>query len=195
MIGLIGRLPGQLLLNRRLEFGGRNRFRRTDRFLFATQLGQIANGFIFTGEDNITAGFLIAVDPETAVIDTNKRDELFVVVLDEENVAFPDFEFRRVSHFHCFVAHGPAEQSNCVGSANLPFYVVFDLKGHVAIDVALSAFTFPDRTHVSDRALKDQFSLANQLLKCWRDYGRSINASESEGEYSEDKNVFCFHSM
>ena len=107
-----------------------------------------------------------------AVTDSNQRNELFVVVFDEKNFTVTHFEFWRVGDFHCLIAHRAAEHADRVRAAGVAFDVILDLKCDVSVDVALCAFTFPDRARVRDRSLENEFGLPNQLLECRRDDAR-----------------------
>ena len=98
---------------------------------------------------------------KAAVVDPDKRHKLIVVVLDEKNVAIAHFKFRSVGHFHCLVANGAAEDSDCVRGTCITFHILPDLKRDIRVDVSLGALAFPYRTHVGHRSLENKFGLLN----------------------------------
>src|SRR5207302_7842486 len=123
------------------------------RFLIMAELRQVTNRFTVTVHHDIAAGLLVALNMKVAVVDTDKRNELLVVVLDKKNLAVADFEFRAVGDFHCLVANRPTEHSSCVSRSRVAFYVLADLKSDVSVDVPLCTFTFPNAAHIRDRSL------------------------------------------
>ena len=109
---------------------------------------------------------------EATVTDSDKGNKLIKVMFDKENLAIPNIEFWSIGHQHCFVAHSAAKHPNCVGRTGIAFDAVCDLERYVSVNVALRTLAFPNRFHVRNRSLKNQFRLLNQLLKSWRDYCR-----------------------
>ena len=123
------------------------------------KLRQVANRFTVTIHHNIAAGLLVALNTKVAVVDTDKWNELLVVVLDKKNLAVADFEFRAVGDFHCLVAHRPAEHSECIRRSRVALDVLVDLKSDVSVDVPLCALALPNGANIRDRPLKNQFRL------------------------------------
>ena len=81
---------------------------------------------------------------KAAVTNSDQRHELIVIVFDEKDVAISDFEFRRVSHQHCFIPNCATEHLNHVRVAGFAFDVVRNLKRDVSLNVTLRSFTFPN---------------------------------------------------
>jgi len=120
--------------------------------------------------DELAAGLLIAFDAHLAVEDSDKRDELLIIMFDEQNLTFADLEFGSARHFHRVLANGAAKDADRVGAARITLESITDLKGNVSINVSLSPFTLPHRTHIRDDALEDELSLVDQLFEGWRDH-------------------------
>src|SRR5260370_30834829 len=143
---------------------------------------QVMNRFTVTIHHNIATGLLVALNMKVAVVDTHKRNELLVVVLDKKNLAVADFEFRAVGDFHCLVANRSAEHPECVRRSRVAFDVLVDLKSDVSVDVPLCALAFPNGANIGDRALKNKFSLSHQLFDSCRNHDRAADSDKTEGE-------------
>ena len=146
------------------------------------QLRQITNRFTVAIQHIIAAGLLVALNMKVAVVDTDKWNELLVVVLDKKNLAVADFEFRAVGDFHCLVANRPTEHSDCIRRSRVAFDVLVDLKSDVSVDVPLCALAFPNGANIRDRALKNKFSLLHQLFESWRNHDRGADSDKTDGD-------------
>src|SRR5438105_9031060 len=130
-----------------------------------------------------------------AVIDSHEWNELLIVVLDEQNVTIADFKFGCVGDFHRFITNRAPEHPNCVSRTGITFYILRDLKGDIRVNVALGSLSFPNRAHVSHRALKNKFSLLNQLIKGRRNHSCGGDAEKSGTDPDEREKKFYFTSF
>ncbi len=128
-----------------------------------------------------------------AIINADQRHELIVVVLDKQNVPISDLEFGSVCYFKRFVADRAAEHSDGVRRACLPFHIIFDLERDVSFDMALRAFTRPNRLGVGHCSLKNEFSLLNQLLKSRGNHRRGRNTAKRNTDQDKWEKMFDFH--
>ncbi len=70
----------------------------------------------------------------------------------------------------------------CVRRSRVAFDVLVDLKSDVCVDVPLCALAFPNGANIRDRALKNKFSLLNQLFESWRNHDRGADSDKTDGD-------------
>ena len=113
--------------------------------------------------------------------DADERNELSAVVFHKQDVAITDLEFRRIGHLHRLTAHCTAKHLQSDLRSGLSFNRVLYLKSNITVDVALTAFPNPLRTHISNRSLKDYFGTADELIKGrWNDCRGECAAADRE---------------
>src|SRR2546423_11455766 len=102
--------------------------------------------------------------------DADERNELSAVVFHKQGVAIDDLEFRHIGHLHRLTAQCTAKQLQSDLRSGLSFNRVLYLKSNITVDVALTAFPNPLRTHISNRSLKDYFGTSDELINgSWND--------------------------
>src|SRR5213592_2237292 len=113
--------------------------------------------------------------------DADERNELSAVVFHKQDVAITDLEFRRIGHLHRLTAHCTAKHLQSDLRSGLSFNRVLYLKSNITVDVTLTAFPNPLRTHISNRSLKDYFATADKLIKgWWKDCHRQCAEADRE---------------
>lgn len=162
---------------------------------FPTEFCQIAKRFAFAVDYDIATGFFVALNVETTVTDSDERNELIKVVLDEKNFVIADSELWSVGHQHGFIADRAAKHLNRIRRAGITFNVVRNLKGYVGLNVALAALAFPNRTHISDGSLENEFRLFNELIKSRRNDGRRCHAHKRDADQQKREKLFDFHGL
>src|SRR5947207_15606468 len=105
------------------------------------QLRQVTNRFTVAIHHNIAAGLLVALNMKVVVVDTDKWNELLVVVLDKKNLAVADFDFRAVGDFHRLVANRPADHADRIRRSPAAFSFLIELKTDASIDSPVCAIT------------------------------------------------------
>lgn len=188
MIGLPrNRLHPQKALLRRLKFALYRGFKvsrrqvcfGTIRGLTSPEAGDILYRFVFVVGNDFLAR-LIALHMKPAMHNTNQRNELAAVVLDEKDVFVAHFEFWRIAHSHCFAVNGATEHSDGITLTGSAFEGIFHFESYVADDVPLRAFTHPLRLNIRNTALENNLGLSDKLIKGWRDYGCGLRSPHAD---------------
>ena len=137
----------QLAFDRGFKLVCRNRLfdiGRCGGALITAKLGEITNGRAFASHHNVPARFIIMLDVKAAVTDSDKGNELIIVVLDKKNVLIADLEFGGVSNDERILAHCPAKHSHGVGRTGIIFQTFCNLKCDVGLDMPLGTLPFPN---------------------------------------------------
>ena len=158
---------------------GDGRFGLRDRFFIGAKLIHIGQGLPLTREEGIATS-LIFLHPESAVLNSNKRNELSAIVLDEKNIVITHLELWRIGYLHRPAVHRASQHTDRVVLSRITLQRVHHLESDESNNAMLGPFSNPLRLQPGDFAFENNLRPTDEFIKIRRDNGRRVN-DETQG--------------